>query len=236
MKKLVSTLLVLASSAALANPIIIDAPVDHLFVPEGFDNNDNVEFVVTGVFPNPCYKRNKVVVDVVGDVIDVKVSAIASEDDQACPDMIVPFKEVVSVGNLQSGDYKVVINKSSQFEIKDEMKVGEASSQNVDDNLYAMVDYVDLGITGGADGSARLVGWIPSDCIQVDRVEYKSNNKDVLSVLPIMKQVSDFCPMKMVQVNIPVKFEPNQFKNNNVLLYVRTLDGKSVNSLVNIRK
>jgi hypothetical protein len=236
MKKLMSSLMILASSMAIANPIIIDAPVDHLFVPEGFDNNDNVEFVVTGAFPNPCYKRNKVTVDVVGDIIDVKVNAIASSDDQACPDMIVPFKEIISVGNLQSGDYKIVINKSSPYELKNEMNVVEASSQNVDDNLYAMIDYVDLGFVGGASGSAKLVGWVPSDCIQVDRVEYKSNGKDVLSILPIMKQVSDFCPMKMMPISIPVKFEPENFKNNNVLLYVRTLDGKSVNSVVNIRK
>jgi hypothetical protein len=39
---------------------VVPAPVDHLFVPNGFDNNDNVEMVVTGKFPTNCYSRNKV--------------------------------------------------------------------------------------------------------------------------------------------------------------------------------
>jgi hypothetical protein len=30
----------------------LPSPVDHLFVPKGFDNNDEVEVIVTGKFPS----------------------------------------------------------------------------------------------------------------------------------------------------------------------------------------
>ena len=119
-------------STSFAQTQVIDAPVDHVFVPAGFDNNDNIELVVTGEFPNPCYKRNDVKVEVVDDVIDIKVTSIVSQDDKStmCAAMVVPFKENVIVGNLQGGDYKIVVNRNSGFELKSKIHVAEATSQN----------------------------------------------------------------------------------------------------------
>jgi len=99
MKKSIFALLL--SSIAHASPEIILAPVDHLYIPEGFDSNDSVEIVVTGTFPNTCYSRNKVDVSFLGDIIDVKVTAISPEQknsvvEKNCPQLKVPFKEVVS--------------------------------------------------------------------------------------------------------------------------------------------
>lgn len=37
------------SMAAFAGPEIVTAPVKHLYLPDGFDSNDNVEVVVTGL-------------------------------------------------------------------------------------------------------------------------------------------------------------------------------------------
>lgn len=234
MKNVLATLLVLSSLEVSASEIIT-APVDHVFVPNGFDSNDSVEFVVTGNFPSPCYSRNKVDVDVVGDVINVHVSAITSlEKNKTCVDMIVPFKEVVSVGNLQGGKYSIIVNEGSKFELKDKIKVDEATSNNVDDHIYAMVDYIDLGFV--ESGSAQLVGMNPSDCFELDHVEYLSNGKDTLSVLPIMKKVRDLCPMKMTPITIPITYDRDAFQGDRILLYTRTIEGKSVNSLVNLRQ
>ncbi len=230
------TLLALLVSAPLyaQAPRVIDAPVDHLFVPSGFDNNDNVELVVTGYFPNPCYGRNNVEVKVQDDVINVRVTALVRQDQkaEACAAMIVPFKEVVPVGNLQGGDYKVVVNANTRFQQQDSLKVTEAASQNQDDHIYAVVDYIELGFLGGESGSAQLVGWKPSDCLEVDHVEYVSNGKDTLSILPIMKKVRDFCPLKMVPLTIPVTFNPESFSHQKILLMSRTIEGKSVNTIM----
>lgn len=226
----------LLSSMSFAQTQVIDAPVDHLFVPAGFDNNDNIELVVTGLFPNPCYKRNDVKVEVNGDIIDIKVTAILSGDDKStmCAAMVVPFKENVIVGNLQGGDYKIVVNRNTVYELKNKIHVSEAASQNQDDHLYAMVNHIELGFTGGTTGSAFLVGWRTSDCLEVDRVEYLSNGSDTLSIMPIMKKVREFCPMKMTRLHIPVHFNPENFTHSKILLMSRTLEGRSVNNLVNL--
>mgnify|MGYP001627414437 CR=1 FL=1 len=231
----------LAIALFMSTPVfaqsVIDAPVDHVFVPAGFDNNDNVELVVTGLFPNPCFKRNDVSVDVRGEEIDVKVSAVVSDDEKSplCAAMVVPFKEDIQIGNLQGGQYKIFVNRGTPFELRDTIVIGEAASQNQDDHLYAMVSYIELGFTGGTTGSAMLVGWNPSSCMELDRVEYRSNGKDTLVIQPIMKKVSDFCPMKMTPLNIPVSFDPSEFKHSEVLLMSRTIEGRSVNNLAKMK-
>jgi len=215
-------------------PDVVEAPIDHVFVPNGFDNNDHVELVVTGKFPNPCYTRNKYDVKVKNDIIKIDVTSLSMDDPAytKCEPLKIPFTEVVDVGNLQGGSYKVIVNEGGKFEQKETITIGTASSDSIDDNIYAMVDYIDTGFTGGASGDAILVAQSPSPCLTLDRVEYLSNNKDSLSVMPIMKKVSSDCPEKRERIEIPIKFDPSKFKFEQILLFVRTIEGRSVNTII----
>jgi hypothetical protein len=214
-----------------AAPIIADAPVDHLYVPRGFDDNDNVEVIVTGKFISTCYSRNKVDVKVAEKIIDVHVSSMmASGEHNKCETMDVPFTENVTIGNLDAGTYTITVNGK----LKEEIKVTEADSGVVDDHIYAPVDYVELGFTGGANGDAMLVGRSLDDCLQFAKVEYITNGKDTLSILPIMRKIpSVTCSGKSTYLEIPVKFDVTKFEEGKILLFVRTMDGKSVSTLVN---
>jgi len=138
----------LFSSLVYASPDIILAPVDHLYIPEGFDSNDSVEVIVTGTFPNACFSRNKVDVSFNGDIVDVKVTAISPDQrslsaEKFCPQVKVPFKEVVSLGNLQGGNYEVRVNDGAKFSLKETLFVQEAASHSVDENIYASLEYVE---------------------------------------------------------------------------------------------
>lgn len=215
------------SQLAFAQPQIISAPVKHLYVPEGFDSNDSVEVVVTGNFPNPCLSRNDVKVNIVDDKIDVHVTALMPDEKLNCPDMLVPFKEVVSIGNLQGGTYQITVNNK----LKDSLAIEEASSSAVDEHLYAAIDNIEKK----ADGKFVLHGWRYSNCIEFDKVQVISNHKDTLSVLPIMKQISDFCPMKMMPVSFEANLDFRDVKVEEALIHVRTMDGKSFNSIVNLK-
>jgi hypothetical protein len=215
-------------------PEVVEAPIDHVFVPNGFDNNDHVELVVTGKFPNPCYTRNKYDVKVKNDTIKIDITSLSMDDPAytKCEPLKIPFTEVVDVGSLQGGDYKVIINEGGKYEQKETITIGTASSDSIDDNIYAMVDYIETGFTGGASGDAILVAQSPSPCLTLDRLEYLSNNKDALSVLPIMKKVSSDCPEKRERIEIPIKFDPSKFKFEQILLFVRTIEGRSVNTII----
>lgn len=235
MRKLALIASILLSSQVMAQTTSVqDAPLDHLFVPEGFDNNDNIEFVVTGKFPNPCHTRNDVKVDVRGDLIKIEVTSLVSEerDRTLCEDLSIPFSEVVRVGSLQAGDYKIIVNEGSSSELKAKINVAVSSSSSVDDHLYAQVDYIELGFTGGLSGEAMLVGKSLSPCLAFDKVEYKSNGKDTVSIMPIMKKISTNCPEQNKRMEIPLKFNPRSLKNDRVLLFVRSVDGKSVHSFI----
>jgi hypothetical protein len=235
MKALTMMLLTGLSLNALAKlPEVVEAPVDHVFVPNGFDSNDHVEIIVTGKFPNPCYVRNKYEVKVKDDVINIDVNSLSMDDPAytKCEPLKIPFTEVINIGSLQGGDYKIIVNEGGKYEMKEAILIGTASSQSIDENIYAKVDYIETGFTGGASGDAILVAQSPSPCLVLDRVDYLTNEKDTLSILPIMKRVSSSCPEKAERIEIPVKFSPSTFKSSQILLFVRTIEGRSVNSII----
>ncbi len=235
MRNLLFVSALLASSSLFAQATtVVDAPLDHLFIPSGFDNNDNVEVVVTGKFPNPCYTRNDISVDVKNDVIMIDVTARMEEDQEnrRCEDLKVPFSETVRVGSLQAGDYKIIVNKGSEYELRGAVDIAVSTSSSVDEHIYAQVDYIELGFTGGLSGDALLIGSSISPCLALDRVEYLSNKKDTFSVLPIMKKISNNCPEARKRLQIPIKFNPSALANNKLMLFVRSVDGKSVHTFV----
>lgn len=224
MKRLLLACVFVSSMAAAAD--VVQAPLKHLYVPEGFDSNDSVEVIVAGSFPTPCHSRNTVAVEINESLIKVDISAIEPDQKLNCPQMVVPFKEVVSLGNLQGGEYKIVVNDT----LTDVLKVAEASSGAVDDFIYADVERLEKV------GDQYIIhGWRYSHCIELDKIKVISNNKDTLSVLPVMKQVSDFCPMKMTPVVFPeVKLDLSSMKTKEPLIHIRTMDGKSFNKILSL--
>ncbi len=225
-----AVLFILLAGFAHARPEIVTAPVDHLYIPEGFDNNDSVEIVVTGTFPNPCFARNTVQVNINDSMIDIHISAILPKASINCIDMAVPFQEVISLGTLQGGEYGVRVNHRSPFELTESLQIKEATSHSVDENIYAAIDRIE----NVSENNYIFHGWKYSHCIEFSKVEILSNKRDTLSVLPMMKQVSDFCPMKMTAVSFPVKLDLSEMETKQPLIHVRTMDGKSFNKVLNL--
>ncbi|MFZ4713452.1 MAG: hypothetical protein ACOYL6_07070 [Bacteriovoracaceae bacterium] len=226
--------LMISVNVLAAKPEVVEAPVDHVFIPRGFDNNDRVEVTVTGNFPNPCYTKNKYDINITGQTIKISLTSIFMDDPAytKCEPLKIPFTEVVTLGNLQGGKYNVVINQGGTYQINDSMVVGEAQSQSMDDNIYALVEYIDSGVTGQATGEAILIARTPSPCLVLDRVEYLSNNKDTLSILPIMKRISTNCADVTEVIRIPISYDPTKFSSDRILMYARTLDGGSVQRIL----
>lgn len=227
MKRIVVIMLALlmagVSSAGIL-PRLEEIPVDEIYSPKGFDSNDDVEVIVSGWLPNLCYKVPQAKYEVKGNVIDIKIQARKYMDEfNSCAEMVVPFLKSVRVGLLNKGLYEVKVNGK----ISSSMFVNQASSDAIDDVVYANVEYVQK-----MEGKRQVVlkGYNPSDCFVQDRVEFIDNGKNVYSVLPVMEQVSDHCPMKMVPFEWEVEV-PSKLKEDRVLLHVRAMDGKSVNSL-----
>lgn len=232
MKKVIKSLATvmaggLTLGAMASTPILTTVPVENVFVPAGFDSNDTVEVVVNGLLPNLCHKAPQSKVEFVGKKINIKVEALRYEPSNPfCPPVVVPFTETINLGVLDKGLYDITVNNNSIYTKKGDLEVAESTSDAVDDHIYAAVDYVEK--TGGR--TVTLKGYNPSDCLELEGIEVHDNKKDTYAILPKLRQVYDHCPMKMVPFEYAVEV-PDTLKRDKVLLHVRAMDGKSVNTL-----
>lgn len=203
-------------------------PIEHVYIPSGFDDNDNVEIVITGFLPNLCHKSPSASVSITEGQVDIKMTSLYyHESNPFCPEMVVPFTETVQLGLMSAGEYNVSINENSEFASSSLLKVARASSSAVDEHHYAYVDYVDKE---PGSNLVKLKGYHVSDCFVLDSIDYYTNGKDTYSVLPKLKQVKEICPLKMT----PFEYEfevPQELNIPKVLLHVRTLNGKSHNTI-----
>lgn len=230
MKKLLLGILTLSSLVSFAGtPVEKLVPVDEIFSPKGFDSNDSSEIIISGWLPNLCHKNPMTKFEIKGDAINITVSALSYQaSNPFCPEMMVPFVESVNVGLLDKGQYKIVVNGKTEYEMKSDIFINESTSNAIDEHIYANVDYVDQRDFVGT--TVTLKGYTPSDCLELDKVEFVSNGSNTYSVLPIMKQINDFCPMKMTPFAYDIEV-PKTLNKARVLLHVRGMDGKSINSI-----
>ncbi|MFT6071219.1 MAG: hypothetical protein ACJAT2_001491 [Bacteriovoracaceae bacterium] len=231
MKKMTQmiAMLLLSSGVAIAStPVEIKTPIENIYSPNGFDSNDNVEIIIEGFLPNLCHKSPTSKVEIVGSKIKIDVTALRYDaSNPFCPEAIVPFVETVNVGLLDKGNYDIIVNGKSIYQKNGSIEVAESTSNSVDEHVYANVDSV---MKESGSREVELRGYTVSDCFVLDEINIVDNGRDVYSVLPKMKQISDFCPQKMVPFSYKMEV-PSKLKRDKVLLHVRGMNGNSVNSL-----
>ncbi|MBT3584689.1 MAG: hypothetical protein HN509_07265 [Halobacteriovoraceae bacterium] len=227
-KKLIAAMVLIPGIVLAGTPVETLVPVEHIYSPKGFDSNDNAEIIIEGFLPNLCHKSPMTEYKVIGRKIEIKVKALKYDaSNPYCPEVIVPFVESVNVGMLDKGLYDIVVNGKSIYQKGSSIFVNESISNSVDEHVYANVEYVEK-FSGSRE--INLKGYNPSECFVIDEVQFVDNGKDTYSVLPKMKQVSDFCPMKMIPFSIKAEV-PNKLIREKVLLHVRVMGGNSVNSI-----
>jgi hypothetical protein len=226
---LVSMIMMMVSVAHAAGvPVETLVPVERIYVPKGFDSNDSAEVIISGYLPNLCHKSPMTKVTVKGSTLEIKVSSLKyDKTNPFCPEMVVPFIERVNLGILKNGTYKIEVNKDSKYKKVSEISIDKAEESKIDNFIYANVHNI---LSKPGSRSVVLKGYTPSDCLVLDEIRFISNGVDTYSVLPIMKQVNDFCPMKMVPFTYTAKM-PEELNGKSLLLHVRVMNGKSVNSL-----
>lgn len=233
-----ATLIGSAAHAEPGQPEIVAAPVEQVFVPFGFDSNDNVEVIVHGNFVNSCFKVGpaKGSVDYATSTITVEASSYfypASE----CAKIVVPFEQSVSLGIVHPGTYRVVVKDVPAATVTD-LVIAEATSDEADDFLYAPV--VQSSLTTGADGRSvvRIEGSYPYTfvgCMSVKEVRIHLTPGHVLVVQPIAELLTGgpICDAqngsKAFTIDTPIQ---DRLESGDFLVHVRALSGRSVNRVV----
>lgn len=228
MRTLVILATLISSLANASTPTEVMIPVNHVFTPSGFDSNDNTEIIVQGHLPNLCHKSPKTEVTIQDNTINITLTSLKYDDSNPfCPPMIVPIVETVDLGLLNQGDFKIVVNKKSIYEQKAGISIAKAPSNAIDNSVYLGVEFVERN---SSSRTITLRGHNPSTCYVFDKFEIFDNGADTLSILPKMKQVSEDCPLKMTPFEIEMDV-PKILDRGMILLHVRSMSGKSVNTL-----
>lgn len=231
--------LVLASTALAAGPRTIAAPLQKFFVPSGFDDNDNVEIVAHGEFPNSCYRVGPARADVNHETktIEVTVSAL-QYDEEICAQVITPYIKPISLGLLNKGDYKVEAKQTPN--IVKSFAVTARKTESPDDFIYAPVESAAL-VTRFESGQQyiNLKGRYPLTfvgCAVMKEVVVQAAPSDVIVVQPIMDFVQndprcDFRETNEFDLYYPLE---TPFYGEG-LLHVRVMNGNSLNTYLNVQ-
>ena len=223
--------------AAIPLPVTMESPIDSVFIPTGFDDNDNVEIVLKGTFPNSCYRiaESSHEVDHENRTIKIKAEALHYESYNGCLEVLTNFLQPVKVGLLKHGRYDVYLENADN--LSTEVSIAEAKTEAPDDFLYANVEnaFVDVVWETGKQ-RLEISGHHPyylHGCQVITEVRTYFDPKEVLVVLPITKIVEGEACDKQPEDRSFTKTIPLKapFLSDGIV-HVRTLNGQSINRFV----
>ena len=222
---------VFASSAnAMVAPTKGPAVYSQVFVPQGFDSNDQIQIVGAGVFENGCYRPAEASAKVDETAKRITITAAAYKYAGLCTQMILPFDRVINVGIVPAGDYKIV--QSGQSKVLGKLHVDEARTSDADDFSYAPIKQAFIDNQVGNKADLIVKGVFPTNCAKIQEVRVKTDDH-VIVAQPIMtvENLSDcavgYFPFRqVVPVTVP---------NGEYLLHVRSMNANSINNLVDMQ-
>ncbi|MCC7440291.1 MAG: hypothetical protein IT285_01580 [Bdellovibrionales bacterium] len=232
------TLIAASASAAPSEPVVTSPgliPIipDRVYVPKGFDDNDNSQIVLTGDLPNTCYRVGPEQLNVDHERREIRITDLAYFYPYAvCLQTLVPYSKVINLGPMRAGSYRVVFEgahgATQDFEA---LPVARAITADPDDFLYASVD--DAFIDWDPSGASYIVirGDITSTCNSLKEVRVLREPGDVIVVLPIARldqgpECSEI--HEAFERRIPLVDPPE----SRTLLHVRSLHGRSINKII----
>jgi hypothetical protein len=223
--------------ASIPLPTLIQAPVDKVFViTDGFDSNDNVQVVVKGNFRNSCYRADKGSAEIDRKTNTIRVSATAYYYPQdICIEMLVPYIQVIKVGILEVGDYKVVPEGTGNEQLARTFHVKEATTTDSDDHLYTPVTsaFVDTDLQGRQ--ILHMQGQYPllyRGCMKTQQVAVYLTPDNVLVVQPIAAILPQEDCGSQSGGTFNISQPLAQRISGEVLIHIRTLNGNAYNQLM----
>ena len=210
---------------AHAAPTVVPAQFDSVYVANGFDSNDNLQFVGTGLFPSSCYRPADTAVQVDREKKEITVTPMAYQYSGVCLQVVLPFERVIETGPVPAGTYRI-LQAGKQL---GEVVVRPALTDSPDDHLYAPVSQALFRSKNGG-GEIVISGEYPTDCMSIDRVEVDVQ-KNVLVVMPIVAvEHRQDCAMGYYPFTKVTKID--SIPKGRFLLHVRAMNANGINSMV----
>ena len=216
--------------------IVVQAP-ENVFVPMGFDDNDNSQIILFANMPDTCHKAGPVRyrIDEAKRTIFIR-NEILYYSGCWCADVQVPYTQTVNVGLLNSGEYKVAVETSTgTFKKMADIPIAAATTAAPDDSLYAPVEQVIFakGKESVGNGEVILTGTFRSSCMQLKDVRLNYRQNHVIEVLPIVEMAaSGGCTEELRPFTARIKIKDSV--GGRALLHVRSLSGQAINQVIEL--
>lgn len=82
----------------------ITVAINDVFIPGGFDTRADAYVVVSGLFPNSCYKWKQADIKHIT-AVEHEITATATVHQGMCLMMLIPFSKDVRLGMLSKGEH-----------------------------------------------------------------------------------------------------------------------------------
>ena len=230
---LVLTIVSLISLSAHATEFFrrVEYPIESVFIPEGFDNNDSVQIVIHGKLPNSCYQVGYTSTELDQETNKLYISLVAYEYVGECSEYGAPYHLPVHAGLFRkAGSYGVYDKKSGIY--LGSLTVGKAKAGpgGTDELDYAPV--LDGFLNDTPKGKELVIrGAFNWSCLEISDIKVIPQ-QNVVVVLPQMKRNPEVkCAVGEfgyeVKRAITEKLPKGEF-----LLHVRSMGGQSINKVV----
>jgi hypothetical protein len=214
-------------------PRVVALQAEKLYVPNGFDSNDNVEVVVHGHLPSTCYKVQDVSVERDDATGTITVQPLVFRYRGPCLQMLIPFTTPAKLGLLKPGKYTVK-QKRSGGATDATLTVRAAVTESPDDFLYAPVDNVKLSALQEEAGAYKLTieGNFPYmfvGCMRMQKVVTDVQG-EILVVQPVAEIVDGpECSDRRPDNSYSYETVVRGALTDELLVHVRSLNGESFN-------
>lgn len=206
-------------------------PLQKAFTPVGFDDNDRVQVAVSGEFPNTCFHVGPYTSKVDSASHTIFLGQHAYSYFAMCLQILLPFTQVIDVGPVPAGDYKIVDAASGS--VLGKTSILRASNPGPDDFLYAIADDAIIRHESGKH-YLNLFLRFTDRCTRLGRVDIHYY-ADSIVVQPIADRVADgneSCAAETTRVEHVEELKAGI--TGTFLLHVRSMNGQAINKIVDL--
>jgi len=201
-----------------------------VFVPYGFDDNDHIQVVIEGWYPDNSHQWSPAKWTWENDkTIFIQPQARIHRDGIILPYM-VRYEEVINLGLLDKGDYRVVVGNE---EVAATLVVQKAPKDTIDNYIYAPVESV--RVIDREKRIVRLEGTFTNPCMRIKEVIPTEPVNQVVAILPIVEEMDSgeqqLCEGEGKHFSEDVILNHEDIQGR-MLIHVRKLNGQSKNLIV----
>jgi len=215
------------------NSALVNVEIAQAYVPDGFDDNDNVQITLEVTLADSCYKIESYNSKIQDNKILIYVQA--SHTGTTCMEAKFLTPQIIDLKIVPTGTYQIV--DGSNGRIVESLTVKHAVVGDIlqpDDEIYAPVrDAVQIN-TDNAEHQLVLTGIFPFICMKIQKVTFLPQKK-VIVVLPIMGKLGDKPDCNDGVFPFEESFSFKSPPPGRYLLHVRSLNGAAINKLVEIK-